>query len=100
MTPFQVLYGGEPPIITRYVLGSVADDLVEKYMLNMDDILVLLKNNLSKAQIRMKLYAHARRRDWQLEVGDCVFVNLKPYRQLSLHLQHHRKLDRKYCGPY
>ncbi|WMV51993.1 hypothetical protein MTR67_045378 [Solanum verrucosum] len=100
VTPFQVLYGREPPTISRYVLGSAADDLVEKYMLERDGVLVLLRNNLSETQISMKLYADARRTDLQLEVGDWAFVKLKPYRQLSLRLQHHHKLGRKYFGPY
>ncbi|WMV28960.1 hypothetical protein MTR67_022345 [Solanum verrucosum] len=94
------LYGREPPTISRYVSGSAGDDLIEKYMLKRDDVLVLLKNNLSKAQTCMKLYVDARRTDLQLEVGDWAFVKLKPYRQLSLRLHHHHKLRRKYFGPY
>uniref|UniRef100_A0A0V0IKE6 Putative ovule protein n=1 Tax=Solanum chacoense TaxID=4108 RepID=A0A0V0IKE6_SOLCH len=100
VTPLQALYGREPPTISRYVSGSAGDDLIEKYMLKRDDVLVLLKNNLSKAQTCMKLYVDARRTDLQLEVGDWAFVKLKPYRQLSLRLHHHHKLRRKYFGPY
>ncbi|WMV39249.1 hypothetical protein MTR67_032634 [Solanum verrucosum] len=37
MTPFQALYGREPPNITIYVLGSTSDDLIDKYMLRRDE---------------------------------------------------------------
>lgn len=100
MIPFQVLYGHEPLTISRSVLGDAANDLVEKYKLKRDDVLVLLQNNLFKAQTHMKLYVDARRTDLHLEVGDWEFVKLKSYRQISLNLHHHHKRHRKYFGPY
>lgn len=48
--PFQVLYRREPSTISRSVFGSAANDLVEKYKLERDEVLVLLQNNLFKAQ--------------------------------------------------
>ncbi|XP_019260182.1 PREDICTED: uncharacterized protein LOC109238210 [Nicotiana attenuata] len=100
LTPFQVLYGREPPSVSRYILGTATDDLVEKYMLRRDEVLTVLKENLHRAQIRMKTYADAHRTDLQPEVGDWAFVKLKPYRQLSLRLRNCHKLGKRYFGPY
>ena len=33
MTPFQALYGREPPTIACYIMGSTASELVESYLL-------------------------------------------------------------------
>lgn len=46
MTPFQALYGREPPGMVQYVLGGSSDDLVEKYMTRRDEVLGILKLNL------------------------------------------------------
>lgn len=100
MTPFQALYGRAPPTIARYILGSTASNLVESYLLQRDEVLQILKTNLLKAQHRMKVLADRSRTDIAFEVGDWVFVKLKPYRQSSVRLQHDHKLGRRYFGPY
>ncbi|KAG9447555.1 hypothetical protein H6P81_013683 [Aristolochia fimbriata] len=100
LTPLQVLYGRELPTMTRYILGSSSNDMVEKYMLSRDEVLVVLKHNLSQAQGLMKEIADRKRRDLQLAVDDWVYVKLQPYRQASIRLHHHHKLGRRYFGPY
>lgn len=78
MTPFQALYC-EPPTVARYILGSAASELVESYLLQRDEVLHILKHNLLKAQNRMKLFADKSRTDTSFEVGDWVYVKLKPF---------------------
>lgn len=60
----------------------------------------LLKDNLSKAQERMKHYVDMRRSDRTFQVGDMVYLKLQPYSQTSLALRKHLKLSSKYYGPY
>ncbi|KAH0655105.1 hypothetical protein KY285_029987 [Solanum tuberosum] len=100
MTPFKALYGREPPTIARYILGNTASELVEAYFIQRDTVLALLKNNLLKAQAKMKTFADKHRTDLVFTVGDWVFVKLKPYRQLSMRLQKGHKLGRRYFGPF
>ncbi|KAG9444940.1 hypothetical protein H6P81_016280 [Aristolochia fimbriata] len=75
MTPFEILYGRSPPTIPRYIKGSTA-------------------------QGRMKSLADKHRREVHFQVGDWVYVKLKPYRQNSVRLQRHHKLGRSFFGPY
>ncbi|KAM0019502.1 putative nucleotidyltransferase, Ribonuclease H [Helianthus debilis subsp. tardiflorus] len=100
MTPFEVLYGRQPPTIPRYIRDSTGNPLIESELLQRDEALALLKRNLSKAQARMKHYADQHRRDVHFNPGDWVFVKLQPYRQGSTRLQGHYKLGRRYFGPY
>lgn len=100
MTPFQALYGRKPPNIARNVLGSSSNDLIEQYMLRREDVLNLLKFNLSKAQTRMKTSADKGRTEDQFDEGDWVFVKLRPYRQHSLRSTSQHKFSMKYFGPY
>lgn len=54
MTPFKELYGRDPPNVACYIMGSSSNDLVEAYLVDRDEIISLLKQNLIKAQNRMK----------------------------------------------
>jgi len=48
----------------------------------------------------MKRLADKSRTDTFLEVGDWVYVKLKPFKQNTLRLQRDHKLGRRYFGPY
>lgn len=100
MTPFQALYGREPPTIARYILGSTASELVESYLLQRDEVLQILRHNLLKAHNHIKLLADKSRTDTTFDIGDWVYVKLKPFRQTSLCLQRDHKIGRHYFGPY
>uniref|UniRef100_A0A1S4D1G0 Uncharacterized protein n=1 Tax=Nicotiana tabacum TaxID=4097 RepID=A0A1S4D1G0_TOBAC len=99
MTPFRALYGRDPPTVARYILGSNSNDVVDAYLVDRDEILAILKANLVLAQNRMKRWAYKNRRELVYEVGEWVYVKLKPYRQNSIRLHQHSKLGRRYFGP-
>jgi hypothetical protein len=84
MTPFQALYGYEPPkwkdlAIVQTNLPAVKDQLEET-----QKIVQILKENLNNARNRMKQQADRNRTEREFEVGEWVFVKLQPYKQLSL----------------
>ncbi|OIT32972.1 hypothetical protein A4A49_14857 [Nicotiana attenuata] len=60
----------------------------------------LLKDNLQKAQERMKLYTDQKRTERAFQVGDMACLKLQPYRQTSLALRKNLKLSSKYYEPY
>nr|KYP56597.1 hypothetical protein KK1_002841 [Cajanus cajan] len=48
----------------------------------------------------MKHYADTKRRDMSYDVGDLVYVRLRPYRQQSLSDSTYHKLSKRFYGPY
>ena len=61
----------------------------------------LLKDNLNLAQNRMKQQADQHRSERSFDVGDGIFLQLQPYKQLSLkQAKKDNKLSPKYYGPY
>lgn len=63
-------------------------------------ILDKLKDNLRKAQNKMKKFADHKRREVCHEVSDQVFLKMQPYRYRSLATQPNGKLNPRFYGPF
>lgn len=100
MTPFEVVYGKPTPTITRFIIDPYHNQAVVKNFRQHNETLVILKDILHQAQARMKALADKGRRDIYFEIGDWLYVRLRPYRQLSMHLQRHSKLSRRFFGSF
>jgi len=99
-TPYEVTYGKPPPAISNYIKGSSRNDAVDTMLATRDAIHATLRRKLLKAQENMKLFADKSRRDVQYEVGQLVYVRLRPHRQHSLRDQTSSKLTKRYFGPF
>jgi hypothetical protein len=101
MTPFMALYGYHPPSITSSLKEKSKVQAVEDHIENQQQILQILKDNLTMAQNRMKQQADQHRSERSFEVGDWVFLRLQPYKQMSLkQAKKDNKLSPNYYGPY
>jgi hypothetical protein len=101
MTPFMTLYGYHPPSITSSLKEKSKVQVVEDHIENQQQVLQILKDNLTMAQNHMKQQADQHRSERSFEVGDWVFLRLQPYKQMSLkQAKKDNKLSPKYYGPY
>jgi hypothetical protein len=74
---------------------------VEDHIEHQQQVLQLLKENLTMAQNHMKQQAYQHRGERSFEVGDWVFLRLQPYKNMSLkQSKKDNKLSPKYYGNY
>lgn len=100
MTPFQVVYGKEPPSLPQYIKGSSNIEALDTNLTERTQILQQLKQKLAKAQDTMKKFADQRRIPHPFKEGDFVYVKLRPYRQTSVAGRRVHKLSKRFYGPY
>jgi hypothetical protein len=75
MTPFMTLYGYHPPSITSSLKEKLVQ-AVEDHIENQQQVLQILKDNLTMADNHMKQQADQHRSERSFEVGDWVFLRL------------------------
>lgn len=100
-SPFQALYGYAPN--EALVLVSAATPAAtdaSQLLAEREQQLVILRQNLEKAQARMKHYADLHRIERLFSVGDKVWLRLQPYVQNTMANRPFPKLAHKFYGPY
>lgn len=100
MSPFEALYGRTPPNVRTYIAGSTSIATLDETLSHRQKLLLILRDNLSYAQQRMRSQADGHREDRSFKVGDWALLRLQQYRQTSLKGKPHSKLSRRYFGPY
>ncbi|XP_020152763.1 uncharacterized protein [Aegilops tauschii subsp. strangulata] len=100
MTPFQALYGFPPPMVAESALPDTICEDNENLLQNRELAVEVIKQNLIKAQARMKFFADRNRKEREFVVGDMVYLKIQPHRHTSLSLHRHIKLHFKFYGPF
>ncbi|KAM2879226.1 hypothetical protein FF1_014748 [Malus domestica] len=84
MSPYQAVYGIEPPSIRMYIPGSIAVHSIDAALQDRDMLLRLLRTKLQMAQNRMRQVYDQKRTDREFSISDWVYLKLQPYRQQSV----------------
>ncbi|XP_059294484.1 uncharacterized protein LOC132047460 [Lycium ferocissimum] len=97
---FELLYGYAPPTHLPYIPGSTDSEPADNLLLVKELKFQLARCHLLRAQQIMVSLANAHKSDRQFAIGDCVFLKLQPYRQVTLSYSPYHKLTSKYFSPY
>ena len=100
MSPFQALYGREPPSIFATPAHPAKNGEAAALLEDRMTTLRKLRDNIRRAQEQMSASANRHRRDVEYRVGDRVLLRLQPYRQHSVGKPLSAKLGRRFYGPY
>lgn len=96
-SPFHALYGYLPPDLAFEVMRREEDC---DWFRERAAMIAILRENLMKAQARMKQQADKHRSERILEVGDWVYLKVQPYKQVTMAVRANVMLASKYYGPF
>ncbi|KAJ7959586.1 Ty3/gypsy retrotransposon protein [Quillaja saponaria] len=100
MSPYHAVFGQEPPSHIPYTKSDSENDAVDRSLSAKEGVIQLLKENIKKAQNRMKMQADRHRTERAYEVGNWVYLKLQSYKQHSINSSKFHKLAAKYYGPF
>jgi hypothetical protein len=101
MTPFMSFYGYQPPSITSSLKDKSKVQVVEDHIEHQQQVLQILKDNLSMAQNHMKQQAYQHHSERCFEVVDWVVLRPQPYKHMFLKKdKKDNKLSPKNYGSY
>ena len=95
-SPFEVMYGRKPPTVMQHILGEVRVEVVARDLQDRDEAL----RQLARAQEQMRCNANMHRREVSFELGDWVYLKLRPHKQHSVVQRIHHKLAPRLYGPF
>ena len=99
MIPFEAMYGRKCNTLISWDNPTDRVIVGPELLKDMEDQMVKIKHNLKVSQDRQKIYADHNMTTRQFQVGDHVFLKVRP-KKSSLNLGNCSKLAARYCGPF
>ena len=99
-TPFQVVYGRQPPMLLPYSASTAATATVDSLLQDRDVFITDVREHLLQAQEYAKRNYDAQHRPLEFHVNDWVWLRLLHRHTRSLVLGTGGKLAPKYAGPF
>ena len=99
MSPFKELYEQDCLVPYRFADPNLLVLAAKNTLEEMDKQVQIIRQSLKRASERQKSYGHLHRSSRTFQIGDKVFLRVKPKRS-SLKLGKCRKLAFRYCGPF
>jgi hypothetical protein len=99
-SPFQVVYGREPPTFMSYSSWTAKVAAVDKQLQERDEFLAEIKDMLVQAQVTMKQYQDKSWHEVVFQVGDWVWLRLQQRSAVGVTPAANSKLGPNFFGPY
>jgi hypothetical protein len=99
-TPFQVVYGRQPPSIPPYQTGSAQTEAMDEMLADRDEFLSEVRTRLTQAQEYARKQYDAHHRDLEFTEGYWVWLRLLNRPTHTLVTGPHTKLSPRYAGPF
>jgi hypothetical protein len=99
-TPFQVVYGREPPSLLSYEPGLSKVPAVDRQLIDRDVFIADIKDRLLHAQELMKTQYNSHHRHVEFAVGDWVWLRLHQRLAASMPERSRGKLSPRFYGPF
>ncbi|KAK1620721.1 hypothetical protein QYE76_026238 [Lolium multiflorum] len=99
MAPFEALYGRKCRSPICWYEAGASKEFNPDYVKEKQQIIDIIRDRLKIAQSRQKSYADQKRRTWEPQVGDMVYLKVSPMKGLQ-RFGVKGKLSPRYIGPF
>jgi transposase InsO family protein len=99
-TPFEVVFGRKPRQLGITADSNGVSHDLDTWLANRAQTVEILRQQLLRAQQRMKKQADRNRSERRFAVGDMVYLKLHPFVQQTVEKRACNKLSLRYFGPY
>jgi hypothetical protein len=99
-TPFQVVYGRQPPAPLKYETGTSRVAVVDVQLRDRDEFLQQIRERLLLSQDAMKAQSDSKRRALEFAIGDWVWLRLHHRSAAGITPVKSSKLSPHFYGPY